>query len=66
MASRYNRKFEDDLVIREFKKMASQGMTRTEIAKKMGYSDQHFGLKMKKLLGIYPSVYIARLKYGQA
>ena len=48
--------------VEEFKKLAASGLNCKQIAEKFGYHPNSFGLKMKKILGIYPSVYIARLK----
>jgi YesN/AraC family two-component response regulator len=43
-----------------FKKLVEQGLNCKQIAAKMGYHTHTFGLKIKKELGIYPSVYIAK------
>lgn len=53
-----------DKEIEDFKFLASQGFNCKEIAQKMGYSTNWFGFKIKKLIGLYPSIYIARLKHG--
>lgn len=53
------------LDIKVFKKLASQGFNCKEIAEKMGWHQNSFGMKMKEVLGIYPSIYIARLKNGK-
>ena len=50
------------LNITTFKQLVDQGYNCKEIAHKMGWHSHTFGLKMKKILGIYPSVYIARSK----
>ncbi len=51
--------------IKTFKKFVIKGLNCKQIAKEMGYAPQNFGLKMKGVLGIYPSVYIARMKNGK-
>lgn len=48
-----------------FHNYALQGLNCKQIAKKMGYHSHSFGFLMKNILGIYPSVYIARLKNGK-
>jgi hypothetical protein len=53
------------LDIKTFKSLASKGLSCKDIAKKMGYHPNTFGLKMKEKLGVYPSVYIAGMKYGK-
>jgi YesN/AraC family two-component response regulator len=50
--------------LQEFHNLASKGLSCKDIAKHFNISTQHFGIKMKKLLGVYPSIYIARLKNG--
>lgn len=45
-----------------FKCLARQGMNCKQIARHMGWHSHTFGLRMKEVLGIYPSVYIARMK----
>jgi YesN/AraC family two-component response regulator len=58
--------FDDsEMILKQFKDLASQGLNRTEIREKMGYSNNYFGLKMKALLGEYPSIYIEKLKHGK-
>lgn len=47
-----------------FHQLALQGLNVKQISKKMGYSPKSFGYLMKEVLGVYPSVYIARLKNG--
>ena len=49
----------------KFKKLAAKGLNCKQIAKEMGWHYHTFGLKMKNVLGIYPSVYIARMKNGK-
>jgi hypothetical protein len=48
-----------------FKKLAAKGLNCKEIARKMGYHPHTFGFRMKEALGVYPSVYIARMKNGK-
>ncbi len=48
-----------------FKKLASHGLNCKEIAFLMGIQQKAFGYKVKKILGVYPSVYIARMKNGK-
>jgi YesN/AraC family two-component response regulator len=48
-----------------FKKLVAKGLNCKQIAKKMGYNETYFGLAMKNVLGMYPSVYIARFKNGK-
>ena len=48
-----------------FKEFANQGLNCKQIAEKMGINTKAFGYKMFNLLGVYPSVYIARLKRGK-
>lgn len=50
-----------------FDRWVKKGASCKEIAGRMGWSEQCFGIKMKSVLGIYPSVYIARMmKNGKA
>lgn len=49
----------------KFKEFALSGFNCKQIAKKFGYHPGTFGFKMKEILGIYPSIYIARLKNGK-
>ncbi len=49
----------------KFKSLANQGLNCKEIAKEMGYHQNTFGFRMKEVLGVYPSVYIARMKNGK-
>lgn len=51
-----------DVDLNTFNKFVYQGLNCKQIAKKLGIHPHTFGLKMKQLLGIYPSIYIARLK----
>jgi hypothetical protein len=46
----------------DFKKLASEGLNCKQIAKRCGYSYIYYIGKIKKLLGMYPSIYIAGLK----
>lgn len=46
--------------VERFKELAATGLNCKQIAKEMGFNQNYFGLKMKKLLGVYPSVYIAK------
>ncbi len=48
-----------------FTRLVSQGLNCKQIAHKMGWHVNSFGIKMKKVLGIYPSVFIARFKNGK-
>jgi len=48
-----------------FEELAKKGLNCKQIAKEMGYHSHRFGLKMKNVLGIYPSVHIARMKNGK-
>jgi len=48
-----------------FKKLVSLGFNCKQIAEKMGWHNHSFGIKMKDILGIYPSVYISRIKNGK-
>ncbi len=55
---------EPAIVLRKkFEELAPQGLNCKQIAKEMGYHPTCFGKRMKKVLGIYPSVYIARKKW---
>ncbi len=56
---------ERSLDIDTFKELVSQGYNCQQIANKMGWHSHTFGYKMKEKLGIYPSIYIARMKNGQ-
>lgn len=53
---------ERTLDIETFKKLVSEGYNCQEIANKMGWHSHTFGYKMKEVLGMYPSVYIKRMK----
>lgn len=48
-----------------FKKLVGQGLNVKQIAKIMDHTDNNFGLKMKAVLGMYPSVFISHVKYGK-
>lgn len=48
-----------------FKNLALLGLNCKQIAEKMGWHNHSFGIKMKEILGIYPSVYISRMKNGK-
>ena len=48
-----------------FIRLALQGLNCKQIASRMGYHSHSFGYLMKEILGMYPSMYIARLKNGQ-
>lgn len=48
--------------IEEFKTYALKGLNCKQIAEKFGCPQKSFGFIMKEILGIYPSVYISRLK----
>jgi len=50
------------ITIEKFEKFALQGLNCKQIAKKFGYHQNSFGYIMKDILGVYPSVYIARMK----
>ena len=51
--------------VEKFKKLATKYLTCKEIAKEFGISPGCLGVKIFKLMGVYPSVYIARLKHGK-
>ena len=53
------------LDIEEFKMYVKEGYNCQQIANKMGWHSHTFGFKMKEVLGVYPSVYIARMKNGK-
>ena len=53
------------LDVKKFESLAKEGLFCKDIARKMGYHPRTFGAKMKEVLGVYPSVYIARLKNGK-
>lgn len=48
-----------------FKELAAKGLNCKQIAKEMGCKPYCFGLKMKEILGTYPSIYIWRMKNGK-
>jgi DNA-binding CsgD family transcriptional regulator len=50
----------------QFVELASHGLNCKEIANIMGISTKAFGAKMCRILGVYPSIYIARMKNGKA
>jgi YesN/AraC family two-component response regulator len=52
-------------MVSRFMQLAAQGFNCKQIAEKMGSRNHNFGKKMKKLLGMYPCVYIARMKNGK-
>ena len=56
---------EKKIDIAKFKELALKGLTCKEIAKEFGIHSHQFGLKIKKLIGIYPSQYIAWNKNGK-
>ena len=55
----------DSFVVEKFKSLAEEGLNCKQIAESIGYHPNNFGLKIKKILGVYPSIYIARLKRGK-
>ena len=56
---------EESKIMERFIEIASHGFNCREIAGLMGINPKDFGWKMKKILGVYPSVYIARMKNGK-
>lgn len=51
-----------ECVIQKFHEFACEGLNCKQIAERFQSRSHSFGLKMKQILGVYPSVYIARLK----
>lgn len=45
-----------------FERLVRQGLNCKEIAREMKCDSKTFGFRMKKILGMYPSVYIERMK----
>ncbi len=54
------------LSINKFRKLVMKGLNCKQIAAEMGYRPGTFGYKMKEVLGVYPSIFIARMKNGKA
>ena len=47
-----------------FDELVEKGLNCKEISKEMGLHSHTFGAKFKAQFGVYPSVYIAKLKKG--
>lgn len=45
----------------KFYKLAEEGLSCKVIAMRLGVCPKSFGISIKKLIGIYPSVYLAKL-----
>lgn len=48
-----------------FVELASYGLNCKQISEIMEINPKRFGLLMHEILGVYPSVYIARMKNAQ-
>jgi len=53
------------LDIYEFVYLAGKGLNCKQIAKIMGICPKRFGFKIKDIIGIYPSVFIYKVKNGK-
>jgi len=54
-----------NLDIDEFKKLALQGLNCKQIMEHLNMPKYNFAFKFKKKFGVYPSVYIHRMKHGK-
>lgn len=55
----------NELTLQAFLALASQGYTCKDIGNAMSIPAKVFGKKMKRLLGEYPSVYIAKMRRNE-
>ena len=53
---------ERSISVEQFKEFAEMGLNCKQIAKRCGYSYTYYIENIRKLLGVYPSVYIHGLK----
>lgn len=55
----------DEELLKGFLRLAEKGYNVKQILKKLGYKSTWASARLRKLLGMYPSIYISRLKRGK-